>query len=109
MVKKILFVFLLLSVLRGNIVCGQSVIDSLRIGMSKLGDADTHNEKKAEILKDNIEKALLRDHSLLAMSSFAPLLSTYQLWKKKDSARIYLAKYKKYIEKIPQGSPKASN
>ena len=49
MVKKILFVFLLLSVLRGNIVCGQSVIDSLRIGMSKLGDADTHNEKKAEI------------------------------------------------------------
>ena len=47
--KKILFVFLLLSVLRGNIVCGQSVIDSLRIEMSKLGDADTHNEKKAEI------------------------------------------------------------
>ena len=49
MMKKILFVFLLLSVLRGNIVCGQSVIDSLRIEMSKLGDADTHNEKKAEI------------------------------------------------------------
>lgn len=289
MMKKILFVFLLLSVLRGNIVCGQSVIDSLRIEMSKLGDADTHNEKKAEIclrlseeyesfntdsfnyfidkgfsfyskpdygsrvylglingkanyhfvngdfklaksmfnealthapslkerdytfestvamslgvayrklgmtdstlyyynhatdlskisgdkstlsaiyynigamyfgseryedalpngeisakyaeeaddinmymyarilvasayarmkkysesaeiLKDNIEKALSRDHTLLAMSSFAPLLSTYQLWEKKDSARIYLAKYEKYIEKIPQGSPTA--
>ena len=40
MVKKILFVFLLLSVFRGNSVIGQSVIDSLRIEMSKLGDAD---------------------------------------------------------------------
>lgn len=289
MMKKILFVFLLLSVLRGNIVCGQSVIDSLRIEMSKLGDADTHNEKKAGIclrlseeyesfntdsfnyfidkgfsfyrkpdygsrvylglvnakadyhfvngdfrlaksmfndalthasslkerdytfestvamslgvayrklgmtdstlyyynraadlskisgdkstlsaiyynvgamyfgseryedalpngetaakyaeeagdinmymyarilvasayarmkqyaesagiLKDNIEKALSRGYTLLAMSSFAPLLSTYQLWEKKDSARIYLGKYEKYIEKIPQGSPTA--
>ena len=63
--------------------------------------------ESAEILKDNIEKALSRDHTLLAMSSFAPLLSTYQLWEKKDSARIYLAKYEKYIEKIPQGSPTA--
>lgn len=63
--------------------------------------------ESAEILKDNIEKALSRDHTLLAMSSFGPLLSTYQLWEKKDSARIYLEKYEKYIEKIPQGSPTA--
>ncbi len=63
--------------------------------------------ESAEILKDNIEKALSRDYTLLAMSSFGPLLSTYQLWEKKDSARIYLAKYEKYIEKIPQGSPTA--
>ena len=34
---------------QGKHCCGQSVIDSLRIGMSKLGDVDTHNEKKAEI------------------------------------------------------------
>ena len=63
--------------------------------------------ESAEILKDNIEKALSREYTLLAMSSFGPLLSTYQLWEKKDSARIYLAKYEKYIEKIPQGSPTA--
>lgn len=289
MMKKILFAFLLLSVLRGNIVCGQSVIDSLRIEMSKLGDADTHNEKKAEIclrlseeyesfntdsfnyfidkgfsfygkpdygsrvylglvnagadyhflngdfrtaksmfeealahapalkerdyafessvamslgvtckklgltdstlyyynratdlgkisgdkstlaaiyynigamyfaseryddalsngklaagyadesgytdmymysriliaaayakqkrydlsvsiFKDNIEKAMRLDRKLLAMSSFAPLLSTYQLWEKKDSVMIYLDKYERYIGEIPQGSPTA--
>ena len=35
--------------------------------------------ESAEILKDNIEKALSRDYTLLAMSSFGPLLSTYQL------------------------------
>lgn len=63
--------------------------------------------ESVEILKDNIDKALSRDHPLLAMSSFAPLLSTYQLWGKKDSVRIYLEKYEKYIEKIPQGSPTA--
>lgn len=63
--------------------------------------------ESAEILKDNIEKALSREYTLLAMSSFGPLLSTYQLWEKKDSARIYLEKYEKYIEKIPQGSPTA--
>ena len=63
--------------------------------------------ESAEILKDNIEKALYRDYTLLAMSSFSPLLSTYQLWGKKDSTRIYLEKYEKYAEKIPQGSPTA--
>ena len=49
MVKKILFVFLILAVFGGNSVFGQSVIDSLRIEMSKTGDADNLNEKKAEI------------------------------------------------------------
>lgn len=63
--------------------------------------------ESAEILKDNIEKALYRDYTLLAMSSFSPLLSTYQLWGKKDSTRIYLEKYEKYAEKIPQVSPTA--
>lgn len=61
----------------------------------------------ADILKGNIEKALQRNYYLLAMSSFSPLLSTYQLWGKKDSARIYLEKYEKYVNKIPQGSPTA--
>lgn len=64
-------------------------------------------EESAEILKGNIEKALNGKSSILAMSSFAPLLSTYQLWGKKDSARIYLEKYEKYINDIPQGSPTA--
>lgn len=63
--------------------------------------------ESAEILKDNVETALQRNFDLLAMSSFGPLLSTYQLWGKKDSARIYLEKYEKYIDKIPQGSPTA--
>lgn len=61
----------------------------------------------AEILKDNIEKAIKNNFTLLAMSSFSPLLSTYQLWGKKDSARIYLQKYEKYIDQIPSGSPTA--
>ena len=51
-----------------------------------------YNES-AEILKDNIEKALEKNFTLLAMSSFSPLLSNYQLWGKKDSVRIYLQKY----------------
>ena len=65
-----------------------------------------YNES-AEILKDNIEKALEKNFTLLAMSSFSPLLSNYQLWGKKDSVRIYLQKYEKYINEIPSGSPTA--
>lgn len=61
----------------------------------------------SEILKNNVEDALKKNFTLLAMSSFSPLLSTYQLWGKKDSARIYLSKYEKYIEAIPAGSPTA--
>lgn len=63
--------------------------------------------ESSEILKKNVEDALKKNFTLLAMSSFSPLLSTYQLWGKKDSARIYLTKYEKYIDAIPAGSPTA--
>lgn len=58
-------------------------------------------------LKKNIQKALELQHPLLAMSSLSPLLSTYQLWNKKDSVRIFLQKGEKLIHKIPENSPAA--
>lgn len=45
-----------------------------------------------EILKDNIEMAIDKNFIMLAMSSFGPLLSNYQLWGKKDSVKIYMSK-----------------
>ena len=41
------------------------------------------------------------------MSSLSPLLSTYQLWNKKDSVRIFLKKGEELIHKIPGNSPTA--
>lgn len=61
----------------------------------------------AEILKNNIEMAIDRNFIMLAMSSFGPLLSNYQLWGKKDSVKIYMSKYDKYVNEIPAGSPTA--
>lgn len=61
----------------------------------------------AEILKDNIEMAIDKNFIMLAMSSFGPLLSNYQLWGKKDSVKIYMDKYGKYVDEIPAGSPTA--
>ena len=46
----------------------------------------------SQILKRNVQKALEIEYPLLAMSSLSPLLSTYQLWNKKDSVRIFLKK-----------------
>ena len=63
--------------------------------------------ESAEILKNNVEESIRKNFTMLAMSSFSPLLSTYQLWGKKDSAKIYLEKYEKYIDAIPAGSPTA--
>ena len=58
-------------------------------------------------LKDNIEMAIDKNFIMLAMSSFGPLLSNYQLWGKKDSVKIYMDKYGKYVDEIPAGSPTA--
>ena len=46
----------------------------------------------SQILKRNVQKALEIEYPLLAMSSLSPLLSTYQLWNKKDSVRMFLKK-----------------
>ena len=51
----------------------------------------------SHILKKNINKALELKYPLLAMSSLSPLLSTYQLWNKKDSVRIFLKKGEELI------------
>lgn len=61
----------------------------------------------SHILKKNINKALELKYPLLAMSSLSPLLSTYQLWNKKDSVRIFLKKGEELIHKIPGNSPTA--
>ena len=63
--------------------------------------------KQAIFLKKNINKALKLKYPLLAMSSLSPLLSTYQLWNKKDSVRIFLKKGEELIHKIPGNSPTA--
>lgn len=60
-----------------------------------------------QILRQNIEKALDADTPLLAMSSLCPLLGTYQLWNKKDSAQIFLKKGEELIHQIPPNSPTA--
>lgn len=61
----------------------------------------------SHIFKKNINKALKLKYPLLAMSSLSPLLSTYQLWNKKDSVRIFLKKGEELIHKIPGNSPTA--
>ena len=61
----------------------------------------------SHILKKNVQKALEIKYPLLAMSSLSPLLSTYQLWNKKDSVRIFLKKGEELIHKIPKNSPTA--
>lgn len=61
----------------------------------------------SHILKTNIYKALELRYPLLAMGSLSPLLSTYQLWNKKDSVRIFLQKGEELIHKIPENSPTA--
>lgn len=60
-----------------------------------------------QILKTNIRKALEIQQPLLAMGSLCPLLSTYQLWNKKDSVRTVLRKGEELIRQIPQNSPTA--
>lgn len=70
---------------------------------SKLGK---YNEA-CHILKTNIHKALAIQQPLLAMGSLCPLLSTYQLWNKKDSVRTVLRKGEELIRQIPQNSPTA--
>lgn len=60
-----------------------------------------------QILKANIRKALEIQQPLLAMGSLCPLLSTYQLWDKKDSVRTVLRKGEELIRKIPRNSPTA--
>ena len=60
-----------------------------------------------QILRQNIEKALDADTPFLAMSSLCPLLGTYQLWNKKDSAQIFLKKGEELIHQIPPNSPTA--
>lgn len=61
----------------------------------------------SQILKRNVQKALEIEYPLLAMSSLSPLLSTYQLWNKKDSVRIFLKKGEELIHQIPENSPTA--
>lgn len=61
----------------------------------------------SHILKRNVQKALEIGYPLLAMGSLSPLLSTYQLWNKKDSVRIFLKKGEELIHKIPENSPTA--
>lgn len=61
----------------------------------------------SHILKLNIQKALNINQPLLAMGSICPLLSTYQLWNKKDSIRMVMQEGKKLIKKIPRNSPTA--
>ncbi len=70
---------------------------------SKLGKYS----EACHILKGNIRKALDIEQPLLAMGSLCPLLSTYQLWNKKDSVRIVLRKGEELIRQIPQNSPTA--
>lgn len=61
----------------------------------------------SQILKRNVQKALEIEYPLLAMSSLSPLLSTYQLWNKKDSVRMFLKKGEELIHQIPENSPTA--
>lgn len=77
---------------------------------SLIGGSYSRLGKYAEachILKANIRKALKIQQPLLAMGSLCPLLSTYQLWNKKDSVRTVLQKGEKLIQQIPQNSPTA--
>lgn len=59
------------------------------------------------VLKRNISDALKHDSPLMAMSSLGPLISSYQLWNKKDSVSPYLELGRKLIHKIPEGHPTA--
>lgn len=63
--------------------------------------------ESAAVLRENVENAIAENQPLLAMSSLSPLLSTYQLWGKKDSARLYLQKGEQLYASIPPGSPTA--
>lgn len=63
--------------------------------------------ESVEILKQNIENALKNDSPLLVMSSISPLISSYQLWNKKDSVAPYLKKGDEFLLKIPKGHPTA--
>lgn len=61
----------------------------------------------SHILKLNIRKALEIKQPLLAMGSICPLLSTYQLWNQKDSAKRVMQEGEKLIKEIPLNSPTA--
>lgn len=64
-------------------------------------------KESTEVLKQNISEALSHDSPLMAMSSLSPLLSTYQLWNKKDSVGPYLKLGSELLDKIPAGHPTA--
>lgn len=63
--------------------------------------------ESVEILKQNIANALTHDSPLMAMSSISPLISSYQLWNKKDSILPYLKQGDELFLKIPEGHPTA--